>query len=82
MQAAVSSEAVAEFLPYIKRLARRMDGKHGAEFDDLVQEGSLHVFEQLLAGRRPSHTGIKNKMVDWLRVCARKGFTYELPAEA
>lgn len=79
---AVSDEAVAEFLPFIARVASRMHGKHGAEFDDLFQEGSFHVFEKLRIGERPSHTGIKNRMVDWLRICARRGLTSELPTEA
>lgn len=79
---AVSSEAVAEFLPFINRVASRMDGKHQAEFDDLVQEGMLHSFLKLRAGERPSHTGIKNAMIDWLRVCARRGLTDTLPEES
>jgi hypothetical protein len=82
MEAAVSEEAVVQFLPAVASLARRFKGVGGAEYDDLYQEGSEKVVRLLMDGKQVSNTAIKNAMRDWVRKCASKGFTYELPAEA
>jgi len=80
--AAVSNEAVALYLPRVYNLARRFNGVGGAEYDDLVQEGSLHVFLKLRDGEPVSNTGIKNAMRDWVRKCSRRGFANgEYPEE-
>lgn len=55
--------------------ARRFDGKRGAEFDDLKQEGLIAVWEALRDGFTPSNVVVVNAMRYWVRVCARKGLT-------
>jgi hypothetical protein len=74
---AVSEEAVAQHLPFIEKLARRLDGVGSAEFDDLNQEGRLKVVELLVAGEQVTHLALKNAMLDWVRSCRRQGFTDE-----
>ena len=71
-----------EYLPRIYYFARRFNGVAGAEYDDLVQEASEHVVRQLLAGKTPSGTGMKNAMRMWCRKCRRQGISHETPAEA
>lgn len=71
----VSDEAVAEHLPRVISYARRFNGVGGAEFDDLVQEGSLRVFLLLQDGRDVTNTAIKNAMRMWVRKCYRQGQT-------
>lgn len=71
-------------VPYLARVhyfAARFNKVGGAEYDDLVQEASEHVVKQLLKGKKPSGTGMKNAMRDWCRKCRRQGVSHELPAE-
>lgn len=78
----VSNEAVAEYLPRVHNLARRFNGiVPGCEYDDLYQEGSEHVFLCIRDGKHISNTGIKNAMRDWVRICARRGHTDDLPED-
>ena len=61
-------ETVIEcWLPDITRIAWKFTGKNGAELDDLIQEGMISVWKSLDAGRNPSKTAIKNRMIDWTR---------------
>jgi DNA-directed RNA polymerase specialized sigma24 family protein len=71
---AVSEEAVTMHLPFIERLAKRLNGVGTAEFDDLRQEGCMKVVELVSEGRYVTHTAVKNAMLDWVRVCRRQGF--------
>lgn len=73
---------MASYLPRIERYARSFNGVGGAEFDDLVQEGSLKVFVLLRDEQPVSNTAIKNAMRDWVRYCRRKGFSIPLVEEA
>lgn len=68
-------------LPFIERLAKRLDGLGTAEFDDLRQEGCMKVIELLREGRIVTHTALKHAMLDWVRVCRRQGFVYDEAAE-
>lgn len=61
-------------LPFIDRLARRLDGVGSAEFDDLFQEGCLKVVELENEGSIVTHTALKHAMLDWVRLCRRQGF--------
>jgi hypothetical protein len=76
---AVSSEAVAEHKPRVEALAWRLRGLGGAEFDDLVQEGLIKVWllleESEEFGYIPGNLPIERAMLDWVRVCRRKGFS-------
>jgi DNA-directed RNA polymerase specialized sigma24 family protein len=74
---AVSEETVAQHLPFITRLALRLDRVGSAEFDDLYQEGCLKVVELIQAGEQVTHVALKNAMLDWVRLCRRQGFTDE-----
>lgn len=73
---------MAEYLPRVQGLARRFNGVAGAEYDDLVQEGSLRVFILLRDGQPVSNTAIKNAMRDWVRVCGRRGYAVPMVEEA
>ena len=61
-------------LPFINRLALRLDGVGSAEFDDLYQEGCLKVIELESEWSIVTHTALKHAMLDWVRVCRRQGF--------
>jgi DNA-directed RNA polymerase specialized sigma24 family protein len=67
MNSAVSAyreavEAVAE------RMARTAGAiQVGAEYDDLVQEGLINVWQTLERGIDPSTEHIENRMRDWIR---------------
>jgi DNA-directed RNA polymerase specialized sigma24 family protein len=74
---AVSEEAVTQHLPFIERLAQRLNGVGSAEFDDLRQEGCLKVVELVAEGERVTHLALKNAMLDWVRRCRRQGFSDE-----
>lgn len=73
---------MASYLPRIERLARSFNGVGGAEYDDLVQEGSLKVFLLLRDEQPVSNTAIKNAMRDWVRYCRRKGQSVAMDDEA
>lgn len=64
-------------LPFIEKLATRLNGVGTAEFDDLRQEGCMKVIELTLEGITVTHLALKNAMLDWVRVCRRQGFVYE-----
>lgn len=70
--AAVSNEAVAAYKEHIENLARPYVGLGGAEFDDLVQEGMIHVWQSLARGIAPSSEQIENRMRDWVRYIRRQ----------
>jgi DNA-directed RNA polymerase specialized sigma24 family protein len=71
----VSSEAVAAYRPVCTKLANQLNGVQGAEFDDLYQEGLIAAWMSLQNGIAPSNTFIKNRMLDWVRKCRRRGFS-------
>lgn len=57
------------------------NGSGGAEYDDLVQEGSLKVFLLLRDGLPVTNTAIKNAMLNWVRFCRRKGVAHPMDDE-
>lgn len=67
------------------RLARGARARQvGAEYDDLYQEGLIHVWQSLHRGVAPSTAMIINRMRDWMRYLGRQNPTpYEalLPLE-
>jgi DNA-directed RNA polymerase specialized sigma24 family protein len=73
----VTSDDVAAFHPLVAKHARIFNGRFGAEYDDLYQEGMVAVWEALSGGHHPSTTVVKNAMRDWVRRCKRAGFVYE-----
>lgn len=62
--------------PRVESLARQFSGIEGVEFDDLVQEGLIAVWQSLERGIDPSNEFIKNRMRDWMRYVRR-----QLPAD-
>lgn len=70
------NEQVAAAQPRVESLARQFGGIPGVEFDDLVQEGLIAVWQSLERGIEPSNEFIKNRMRDWMRYVRR-----QLPAD-
>jgi DNA-directed RNA polymerase specialized sigma24 family protein len=72
MYRAVSSEDVAAYLAVVQSLAGRYVNKSVmAEYDDLVQEGLIGVWESLRDGQPPSSEYIQLYMRQWVRKCWR-----------
>jgi DNA-directed RNA polymerase specialized sigma subunit len=63
----VNSAQVAKYDDLVSNLTRRFIGRHGAEFDDLFQEGREKVFEALRKGEAPAKEHILNGMRNWVR---------------
>lgn len=68
----VSSEEVAAHQPHVESLAKRFNGnKANAEYDDLVQEGLIAVWQCLREGVEPGPGIIKRRMLNWCRYLMR-----------
>ena len=67
---------MAAYQPKVEALAKPFSGIEGIEFDDLVQEGLIAVWQSLERGIEPSAEFIKNRMRDWVRYERR-----QLPAD-
>jgi DNA-directed RNA polymerase specialized sigma24 family protein len=78
---ALSNERVEQYLPRVHAIASRFRGQGNAEYDDLVQEASEYVCKQLLNGKEPSGTGMRNAMRTWVRKCRNQGMTHGAPVE-
>jgi DNA-directed RNA polymerase specialized sigma24 family protein len=48
-------------------LAMRLRGRDGADYDDLMQEGRMSVWQDLLAGREPQEYFAWQRMLKWIR---------------
>ena len=70
------NEAVAAQVPRVEALAASFANIQGVEFDDLVQEGLIAVWQSLEKGIEPSQEFIRNRMRDWVRYERR-----QLPAD-
>lgn len=69
------SDRVGDYLGLVESLAEKHsspDVTAGAEFDDLVQEGLIDVWQALDEGREPSAYMIENRMIDWIRLQRRQ----------
>lgn len=72
MYAAVTNEHVTAYLQTVKSLARRyVDRSILCEFDDLVQEGLIAVWESLCDSRPPSAEYIQLAMKQYRRKMRR-----------
>lgn len=69
----VSNEALAAYTPLCHYLGKRYDTLHGAEYDDLFQEGWLSCFLALRIGGRPSQDVVAKVMLRWVNKCAQHG---------
>lgn len=71
MDSLVTSERIEAYSGLVEGLARRITGYAGAEYDDLVQEGNIAVWQTLARGLRPSRQVIRGRMIDWTRYLRR-----------
>lgn len=58
---------VAGYRDLVESLAQKHVGPNQAEFDDLVQEGLIAVWETLERGQIPAAEQIENVMKKWVR---------------
>lgn len=79
MEAAVSTEAVSQHLPRAASIASKFKGQAQAEYDDLFQECSEYIVRQLLNGKVPSGTGMRNACRSWVRKCREAGISHADP---
>jgi DNA-directed RNA polymerase specialized sigma24 family protein len=68
----VTSEEVAAYQGLVDRLARKNDGRGGAEYDDLFQEGQIAVWASLRKGIPPSTEFIQFRMSNWVRMLRKQ----------
>lgn len=61
------SSIIASYESMLRPLARRLTGRDGAEEDDLMQEGYLSVWADIMAGREPQEYFAWQRMLSWLR---------------
>lgn len=73
----VTNEMVAEYHELLTWLARRYDGYHNAEFDDLYQEGAIAVITALQRGKLVASEFVAKAMMRWVNKCARSGLGYD-----
>lgn len=59
-------------------------GINGVEYDDVLQEGLIFVWQSLLRGVQPKATLVRGRMVDYQRWLGKQGVDYTkmLPIEA
>ena len=61
-------DQVATYRGLIESLARKFVGRNGAEFDDLVQEGLLSLWQAMGRKIPPSADVIENRMRNYVRL--------------
>lgn len=69
------SDRVADYRGLVESLAEKhsqSDATAGAEYDDLVQEGLIDVWQALSRGITPSAENIERRMIDWIRYQRRQ----------
>ncbi len=74
----VTDDQIRAWLPAIEPMARQLSRVNGgvAEYDDLVQEGMISVWDALRRDREPSAQVIRFRMIDWVRYCKDEGREY------
>jgi DNA-directed RNA polymerase specialized sigma subunit len=65
------NDQVAEYRGLVESLARKFVGRNGAEHDDLVQEGLIHVWQALTRSITPAAAQIENRMKKYVRWLGR-----------
>ena len=58
--------------PRCERMAQKLVGRNGAEFDDLVQEGWISVWRALEKGVQPSALIVERRMRAYVRWLGRR----------
>lgn len=76
MGVTVTDAQVAEYRPLVESVANRLhrEGRYIWR-DDLVQEGLIAVWQTLAKGQKPNEKDVERRMVDWIRVERKRGFT-------
>lgn len=75
------NDRVADYRGLVESLAKRYVGREGAEFDDLVQEGLINVWQTLERGITPSADIIEKRMLSWVELLAGQNGKRGNPAE-
>ena len=65
------NDRVADYSGLVESLAHKFVGRNGAEFDDLVQEGLINVWQTLERGITPAASVIEDRMKNWVRYLGR-----------
>lgn len=66
------NDQIAGYRGLVESLAHKFVGRNGAEYDDLVQEGLIDVWQSLERGITPAAEQIENRMKDWVRWLGRR----------
>lgn len=67
----ITDDDIRAYLPLVESHAARLSKRRvGVEYDDLVQEGMVSVWQSLRRGVRPE-LAIVNRMRDWIDFQAR-----------
>lgn len=64
--------AVGAYKSTVENLAQQFVGRNGAEFDDLVQEGLINVWQSLMRKVTPSADIIEDRMKNYVRWLGRR----------
>lgn len=62
------NDQVGAYRGLVESLAQKHVGRNEAEFDDLVQEGLIFVWQTLERRLTPAAEQIDNRMKDWVRL--------------
>lgn len=62
------NDQIAGYRGLVESLAHKLVGRNEAEFDDLVQEGLIIVWQSLERGVTPSAAVIEGRMTNWVRL--------------
>lgn len=73
----VTDQAVREYSGLVESLATQLSRSPrakqvGAEYDDLVQEGLIMVWQTLARRIRPSKEVVENRMKNWIRFLGKR----------
>ncbi len=61
------SDQIKAYEKDLHPLALRLVGRDGAEYDDLMQEGYIAIWQCLIKGIVPSMTVVFGRMLNWIR---------------
>lgn len=62
------NDRVAGYRGLVESLAHKFVGRNAAEYDDLVQEGLVMVWQSLDRGVTPAAALVEARMNDWVRL--------------
>lgn len=62
------NDQIADYRGLVESLAHKFVGRNDAEYDDLVQEGLIFVWQSIQRGNQPAAHLIEARMHDWTRL--------------